>query len=198
MHAEARLPGAQAPVDVLVGHRVALVEQADPLDQLAAHVHARACDRQRGAGAPGRTPAGGLEAVAVVEPLGRVAVAHRAAELDATVGILQLGADDADVLVAVSGVLQTLEPASAAPRCRSSGRRRRARRRSRAGRGWCSRRSRRSPRRRSARRCPSSRSQRRHVLGAAAVIGDDHAGHPRAAPSSRCSARASQDAAASR
>ena len=54
---------------------------------------------------------GGLEAVAVVEPLRRVAVAHGPAELDAPVGVLQLRADDADVLVLVSRVLKTLKPA---------------------------------------------------------------------------------------
>ncbi len=41
-------PRAQAPVDVLVGHRVALVEGADALDRRAAHVHAGAGHREAG------------------------------------------------------------------------------------------------------------------------------------------------------
>jgi hypothetical protein len=48
--AVAGLPRAQAPVDVLVGHRVALVAHADLVDlveDLARDVHARAGDRQR-------------------------------------------------------------------------------------------------------------------------------------------------------
>ena len=97
--AEARLPRPQAPVDVLVGHRVALVEQPDALDHLPAHVHARAGDGERRARAPGRPPVARLEAVAVVEPLRLIAVAHRAAELDAPVRVLQLRADDARVPV---------------------------------------------------------------------------------------------------
>jgi hypothetical protein len=110
-HAEAGLPRAQAPVDVLESHRVTLVEQADALDHRAADIHARTGDRERRARAPGRTPVGGLEAVAVVEPLRRVAVAHRPAELDAPIGVLQLRADDAGVGVAVGRVLQALQPA---------------------------------------------------------------------------------------
>ena len=110
-HAEARLPRPQAPVDVLIGHPVALVEQPNAVDHRPAHVHARAGDRERGARAPGRAPIRRFEAVAVVEPLWLIAVAHGAAELDAPIRVLQLRTDDACVLVAVCRVLQALEPA---------------------------------------------------------------------------------------
>ena len=45
-HPISMLPRAQAPIDVLVGHRVSGVEQADLVEQLALEVHARARHRQ--------------------------------------------------------------------------------------------------------------------------------------------------------
>ena len=50
-----------------------------------------------GSGDVGRPPVGRLEAVAVVEPLGRGGVADRSRVLDSVVGIQELGADDPDV-----------------------------------------------------------------------------------------------------
>ena len=50
------LPAAQAVVDVLVGHRVALVELADLIDQRPAQVHARAGHREHRAGRSSRGP----------------------------------------------------------------------------------------------------------------------------------------------
>ena len=108
--AEARLPRAQAPVDVLVGHRVTLVEQPHALDHHASHVHTRPRHRQRRPRLARRPPAHRLEAVAVVEPLGGVEVAHRPAELDAPVGIQKLGSHDADVVLLRGGVLQARQP----------------------------------------------------------------------------------------
>ena len=110
-HAQAGLPRAQAQVDVLVGHRVALVEQPHALEQLAREVHAGARHRQHGTGQRGGAPVVGLEAVAVVEPLGRASVAHRAGELDAPVGVQQPRADDADVVLLRGRVLQARQPA---------------------------------------------------------------------------------------
>ena len=111
--AVAGLPRAQAVVDVLVAHRVALVEQADPIDQLPPDVHARARGRQHRPGYVRRPMAGRLEAIAVVEPLGSVAIAHGAGELDPVVGVEQLRADDADVFAATRLVLKARQPASA-------------------------------------------------------------------------------------
>ena len=48
----------------------------------------------------------------MVEPLRRIAVAHRAAELDAPIRVEQLRSHHADVLVAPRGVLQARQPAA--------------------------------------------------------------------------------------
>jgi hypothetical protein len=54
---------------------------------------------QHGAVDVGRSVVGRLEAVAMIEPLGRAEVAMHAGVLDAPVGIQQLGTDDADVVL---------------------------------------------------------------------------------------------------
>ena len=111
--AKAGLPGTQTPVDVLVGHRIGLVEQPDALDQLARHIHACSGHRQHRAGHRRGAPIPRLEAVAVVEPLRRPEVARRAGELDAPVGVEQPRADDANVLLLGGRVLQARQPAGA-------------------------------------------------------------------------------------
>ena len=112
----------------------------------------------------GRPPAVRLEAVAVVEPLGRVAVAHRAAELDAPVRVEQLARRRSRRPAPARRRTAGTRATRRAPRRRSSARRRRARRR-RARRprltlaakpAFC------SPRRP---RCPRSRAARRGARG---------------------------------
>ena len=112
--AEARPARRAGTVDVLVGHRVALVEQADPLDQLARDVHAGAGHRQHGPGTRGRPPVAGLEAVAVVEPLGRAAGCARCpANWMRPSGYSSLAPTIADVVLLGGGVLQARQPAAA-------------------------------------------------------------------------------------
>ena len=111
--AQARLPRSQAPVDILVGHRIALVQQPHAPAGLTRDVHARAGHRQHRSGDPRRAPVRRLEAIAMVEPLGRARVAHRAGELDAPVGIKKARAHGRHVVRLRSGVLQARKPARA-------------------------------------------------------------------------------------
>ena len=107
------LPAAQAVVDVLVGHRVALVELADLIDQRPAQVHARAGHREHRLGDRRGAEVRRLEAEAVIEPLAGTEVAHGAGELDLAVGVEQLGADDADVVRLAGAVLERRKPVAA-------------------------------------------------------------------------------------
>ncbi len=111
----AALPRPQAVVDVLVGHAVGLVEQADLGQRVARDVHAGAGDAERGLHHRGGREVGLAEAEAVVEPLRGARVADGARELDRVVGVEELAADDAGALALrrglVGGVLEHLDPA---------------------------------------------------------------------------------------
>ncbi len=109
-HLIAGLPGAQAVVDILIGHRIGLVEEPDLVEHLAPDVHAGAGGGERGTLHVGGSPVGRLEAVAVVKPLERPRIAHRAPVLDPVVGVEQLGGDDPDVGRPRRRVLQAGEP----------------------------------------------------------------------------------------
>ena len=109
---QARRPAAQAPVGVLEGHLVVVVEHADARDGRALDVQRGAGGREHRAGHVGGPVGRLLEAVAVVEPLRRAEVAMRARRLDAAVGVEQLGRGHADVVAGVGGLLQGLEPAA--------------------------------------------------------------------------------------
>ena len=109
-HLVTRLPGAQAVVDILESHREVLVEAADPVERVAADVHARTGDRERGVTHGGRPVLRRLEAVAMVEPLRRPEVPVRAGGLDAAVRIEQHRPHDSCAVLRVRGVLERLEP----------------------------------------------------------------------------------------
>ncbi len=111
-HAQAGLPGAQAVIDVLVSHPVGLVHQPDALDRRTGQVHAGPRHGQHGLADVRRAPAARLEPVPVVEPFESVQLSHRSRGLDPVVAVQELRADDADVLTAVSRVLQAGEPAA--------------------------------------------------------------------------------------
>ena len=81
-HSITSLPGTQAVVDVLVAHPVPSSNSPTRSSARARDVHARAGRRKRRAGDLGRPPVGRLEPVAVVEPLGRVRVADRSARTE--------------------------------------------------------------------------------------------------------------------
>ena len=108
------LPGPQAVVNVLERHREVGVELPQLVNQLTAQVHRRTghCERRIGHG--GRPIVGTLEAVTVVEPLRSAAVAVGARRLDASVGVQEHRAGDADVVPGVSGVLECLQPGAVA------------------------------------------------------------------------------------
>ena len=176
-HADARLPRAQAVIDVLVGHREALVEEARPARSRGGVMYMHApVTASTGPAMPAGPQFAGLEAVAVVEPLGRAEVAHRATELDAPVGVEQLRAHDPDVLLLVRPRTAGTQASRHAPRCPSS-----ARTTSRSG--AVARRPRLTLAAKPALCSPATTSMpsiarsAREVLGAAGVVGDDHPHH---------------------
>src|SRR4051795_12395432 len=107
---QAALPAAQAPVGVLEGHLVVVVEHADALDRFPLDVEGGPGGGEHGRGHVGRAVGRLLEAVPMVEPLGRAEVAVRAGGLDAAIGVEQLGCGHADAVALVGGLLEGLEP----------------------------------------------------------------------------------------
>ena len=111
-HRPVRLPGPQAVVHVLVAHGVAVVQGSDGVDQVAAQVHARSGHGDGVRADLRRAVVLGLEAVAVVEPLGGAHVAVGARRLDPPVRVQQARAHDADLVVVVGRHLQRVQPAA--------------------------------------------------------------------------------------